>query len=69
LVGVSQYPDVDELSITTPFGTLIEIDSDTNEIILSPGFGAYESFVYIVSDAEGRFSQGKVAVSLIDFGA
>jgi hypothetical protein len=69
LVGVSQYPDVDELSITTPFGTLIEIDSDTNEIILSPGFGAYESFVYIVSDAEGRLSQGKVAVSLIDFGA
>lgn len=69
LVGVSLYPDADELSITTPFGTIIEIDSDTNEIILTPGFGAYESFVYIVSDAEGRLSQGKVAVSLIDFGA
>jgi hypothetical protein len=68
LVGVSQYPNMNEMSITTQFGTLIEIDSDTNEIVLTPGFGTYESFIYLVSDAEGRISQGKVAVSLIDFG-
>ena len=68
LVGVSLYPDTDELSVTTHFGTLIEIDPDTNEIILTPGFGTYESFVYLVSDAEGNLSQGKVAVSLVDFG-
>lgn len=67
LVGVSQYSGVDEQSITTPFGSIIEIDPETNEIVLTPGFGPYESFVYIVSDAEGRISQGKVAVSLIDF--
>jgi hypothetical protein len=65
LVGISQYPDVNELSVTTPFGTMIEIDPETNEIILTPSFGTYESFVYIVSDAVGRLSQGKVAVSLV----
>ncbi len=65
LVGVAQYPDENEPSITTPFGSTIEIDPETNEVIYTAGFGSYESFVYIVSDAEGRLSQGKIAVRLI----
>jgi len=66
LVGISQsnYPDVNELSVTTQFGTVLEIDPETNEIILTPSWASYESFAYVVSDAEGRLSQGKFAVSL-----
>ena len=66
LVGVALYPDSDATSVSTPFGSLIEVDSETNEIVFMPGFGSYESFVYIVSDAEGRLSQGKIAVSILN---
>lgn len=66
LVGVAQYPSEEELAIVTHFNSAIEIDIDTNEIIFTPGFGTYESFVYVVSDAEGRLSQGKVAISFVN---
>jgi hypothetical protein len=66
LVGVALYPDSDSTSISTPFGSVIEVDSETNEIVFMPGFGSYEQFVYIVSDSEGRLSQGKIAVSILN---
>ena len=65
LVGISQYSDANELSVTTPYGTVIEIDPEANDIILTPGWGTHDVFVYIVSDTEGRLSQGIVAVSLV----
>jgi hypothetical protein len=66
LVGVALYPSQQELAIVSHFNSSIEIDTATNEIIFTPGFGTYESFVYIVSDAAGRLSQGKVAVSFVN---
>jgi|GEM_PF-975789 len=67
LVGVSQYPAWNALAIRPHFGSTIEIDRETNQIIYTPGmFGFYESFVYVVADSEGRLSQGKVAISLVN---
>jgi hypothetical protein len=67
LVSVSKLATVTAESVETSFGAVIEIDSQTNEIVFRAGlFGTYEQFVYVVSDSEGRLSQGKVAVTFND---
>jgi hypothetical protein len=67
LVGLAQYPGWETLLISPQIGSSIAIDPVTDEIIYTPSpFTSYDSFVYIVSDAEGRLSQGRVALSLVD---
>ncbi len=64
LVSVAKYPAVSTMSLETLNGAVIEVDRAANKILFRPGsFGSYESFVYVVSDAEGRLSQGLVALS------
>ena len=64
LVSVSKLATLTALSVETSFGATIEVDRSTNEIVFRPGMiGSYEQFVYVVSDAAGRLSQGKVALT------
>lgn len=64
IVSVSKLAPVVALTVETSFGAIIKVDPETNTLLFRPGlFGTYEQFVYVVSDAEGRLSQGKVAVT------
>lgn len=64
LVSVSKLATVTTQSVETSFGATIEVDRQTNKLVFRAGlFGTYEQFVYVVSDAEGRLSQGQVAVT------
>ena len=67
IVSVSKLAPVVALAVETSFGAIIKVDAETNTLLFRPGlFGTYEQFVYVVSDAEGRLSQGKVAVTFND---
>jgi len=67
IVSVSKLAPVVGIAVETSFGATIAVDTATNKLLFRPGlFGTYEQFVYVVSDAEGRLSQGKVAVTFND---
>jgi Bacterial Ig domain/Dockerin type I domain len=71
IVGVSAAPGDNAAASESWFGRFA-IDTESNQIVYQPNtvFSGPDSFVYVVSDAEGRLSQGYGAVvGFVDWGA